>query len=69
MTCKRNWLGTLNQALDSEGLIDSWDCLWPPISYGETWSYHFDNGTKYGHHVSITRDTDGRYERPVHYNC
>jgi hypothetical protein len=69
MNYKPNWFDTLNQSLDSEDLADSWDCLWAPIRYGETRSYHFDNGTKHGHQVSISRETDGRYERPVHYNC
>lgn len=65
---KRNWFDTLNEALDSEGLLDSWDCLNGGIAYGATYSYTFDNGTKYGHYVTIYRDETGRYERPVHYN-
>lgn len=65
---KRNGFDTLNQALDSEGLIDSWTFA-GGIAYGQTYGYRFDNGTKYGHYVSIYRDEQGRYERPVHYNC
>lgn len=68
-TNRTNWFDTLNSALDSENLIETWDCLWPSIHYGETRSYHFDNGTKFGHVVIISREMDGRYERPVHYNC
>lgn len=63
-----NWFDTLNQALESEGLLDSWEVSFDPINYGETFSYTFDNGTKYGHYVTIYRDETGRYERPVHYN-
>jgi hypothetical protein len=63
-----NWFETLNASLDSEGLIESWDCSFSPIRRGETRSYHYDNGTRYGHWVSIYRDEMGRYERPVHYS-
>ena len=59
---KQNWFETLNAALDSERLID----LWPfglNVSYGE--NVHFT--TDCGVHVSIYRETDGRYERPIHY--
>lgn len=65
---KRNWFDTLNEALESEGLLESWDCCKPPIGYGETVSWTWDNGSKYGHQISIYRDEQGRYERPVHYN-
>lgn len=63
-----NWFDTLNEALSAEGLLESWDCAWPGIAYGENRSWTWDNGTKYGHYVSIYRDSNGRYERPVHYN-
>lgn len=65
---KPNWFDTLNQALESEGLLNSWDCHNGGIAYGQTHGYAFDNGTKYGRYVSIYRDEQGRYERPVHYN-
>ena len=65
---QQNWFDTLNQALESEGLLDSWEVSFDPINYGETFSYTFDNGTKYGHYVTVYRDETGRYERPVHYN-
>ena len=64
----QNWFPTLNQALEAEGLLDSWEMHFTPIIYGETRTYTFENGTKYGHFVSIYRDLDGRYERPVHYD-
>lgn len=59
---KQNWFKTLNEALDSEGLLDTWDPNWSSISYGETRSYYADN-----EYISIYRETDGRYERPIHY--
>lgn len=65
---KQNWFNTLNESLQSEGLLESWECTWQPILYGQTMSYTWDNGTKHGHYVSIYRDNNGRYERPVHYN-
>jgi len=64
----QNYFDTLNAALEAEGLLNTWDCLWPPIAYGETRQYHVDDGSQYGHHVSIYRDERGRYERPIHYN-
>lgn len=64
---KTNWFPTLNAALESENLLDSWDCCWSGISRGENRSYNFDDGSRYGHHVSIYRDERGMYERPVHY--
>jgi hypothetical protein len=67
MTAKQNWFSTLNEALKSENLLDSWDISFSPISYGQTFQYTFQDGSKYGHLVSITRSSDGRYERPVHY--
>lgn len=63
----RNWFNTLNEALESEGLLEAWDPSRPPIQYGQTVQWTWDNGTKRGHHVSIYRDEVGRYERPVHY--
>jgi hypothetical protein len=65
---KKNWFNTLNDALMSENLIVSWNFN-GGIGYGETFTYHFDNGTKYGMFVSIYRDERGKYERPVNYNC
>lgn len=64
---KQNWFNTLNEALESEGLLEAWDCSKPPLAYGDTASWTLDDGTKYGHFCSIYRAEDGRYERPVHY--
>lgn len=66
----QNWFETLNAALESENLLDNSEKFWPPLAamaYGETRSYHYDDGSRYGHHVTIYRDEQGRYERPVHY--
>ena len=66
---KQNRFQTLNDALVSEGLLETWDSIkYPPIPYNSTFSYTFDDGTKYGRYVSITRFEDGKYERPVHYS-
>ena len=64
---KQNFFPTLNSALESEGLLESWALNFPPLSYDSTFSYTFDDGSKYGHYVSVYRDSEGRYERPVHY--
>jgi len=58
---KQNWFETLNQSLESENLTDSWP-LGLNISYGETVRIVAD-----GRLISVTRENDGRYERPVHY--
>jgi hypothetical protein len=63
----RNRFDTLNDALESEGLLGAWDPCSPPMQYGETRQWGWDNGTRWGHWVSIYRDERGQYERPVHY--
>ena len=65
---QQNFFPTLNAALESEGLLDSWEITFPPIPYSGSFSYTFQDGTRYGHYVSVYRDQDGRYERPVHYS-
>ena len=65
---KQNRFPTLNSALESEGLLDTWEWTFPPMNYGSTYSYTYDNGTKYGLFVSIHRFEDGSYERPISYN-
>jgi hypothetical protein len=58
---KRCWFNTLNDALESEGLIE----FWPSglnVGYGET--VGFASG---GIWLSVFRDEGGRYERPIHY--
>ena len=62
-----NWFNTLNEALDAEGLVHTWQLHFDPIQYDETFSYTHQDGTRYGHFVSIYRDKYGRYERPIHY--
>ena len=67
-TIKQNWFNTLNEALESEGLLESWDFTYAGIGYGENFSYNWDDGTKWGRHISIYRENNGKYERPVHYS-
>jgi hypothetical protein len=62
---KRNWFETLNQALESEKLIEGWP-FGTNVGYGETARVYYDEG-KHTRVVIVFRDTDGRYERPVHY--
>ena len=59
---KQNWFETLNQSLESENLTDSWP-LGLNISYGENVRFTTDNGV----HISVFRENNGRYERPIHY--
>lgn len=57
----KNYFETLNEALDSENLTT----LWPVgtyMNYGQTLGF-----AKNGKWVSVYRDEQGRYERPVHY--
>lgn len=60
---KQNWFETLNAALESEGLVDQWP-TGRNISYGQTVRVTSNDGERL---ISVTRETDGRYERPVHY--
>jgi hypothetical protein len=62
MQVKQNWFPTLNSALESEGLVDDWP-LGLSIPYNHTERVHTDDGRL----ISVTRENDGRYERPVHY--
>jgi hypothetical protein len=64
---KANWFNTLNESLQSEGLLDHWDCTWSPIAYGECRKFDFNVEGKRTHHASIYRESDGRYERPIVY--
>ena len=63
----QNFFSTLNDALNAEGLLESWEFTQPPIAYGETRSYTWQDGSRHGHYVTIYRSSEGRYERPVHY--
>jgi len=65
---KQNYFETLNASLASEGIVEAWDMTFPPIQYGETRSWTWDNGTKHGHQCFVYRDERGMYERVVHYN-
>lgn len=68
---KRNWFGTLVEALESEGLLDLWHKRFPfgeqAVRYNETVSATLEDGTRYGRYVSIYRNERGMYERPIHY--
>ena len=57
-----NYFDTLNEALASEGLVDQWQ-TGTNINYGETVQVH--TGERL---ISVYRNNNGRYERPVHYS-
>ena len=57
----QNWFPTLNDALAAEGLVDLWP-LGVNVQYGQTVSL-----ASGGRWISVYRDTEGWYERPVHY--
>ena len=63
-----NWFNTLNEALEAENLLHTWDSLYSPIKYDSTAHYTYQDGTKYGHYISIYREERGMYERPIHYS-
>jgi hypothetical protein len=63
---KPNWFDTLNEALAAENLLESFP-FGANIGYGENFRYDINDDTKNGRHVSIFRNSNGRYERPVHY--
>ncbi len=69
MQSKQNWFNTLNEALESEDLVHTWLISFLPMQYGETRQWVYNDGTRYGHAISIYRDERGMYERPVHYSC
>jgi hypothetical protein len=61
ISLKKNWFATLNDALDSEALLD----LWP---LGLNINYDTTQGlASGGRYISVSRDNTGRYERPIHY--
>lgn len=61
----QNYFDTLSEALEAENISHMWNMQ--PIAYGETVSLTYDDGTRYGHYVSVYRDSNGLYERPIHY--
>ena len=65
MLHKQNRFATLSEALESEGIAHMWDGR--HIPYGMTLGCTYQDGTRYGHYVSVYRDECGMYERPVHY--
>ena len=65
---KQNWFNTLSEALESENLQDTWELHYPALAYESNFTYNFDDGTRFGRHVSIYRDSRGMYERPIHYS-
>lgn len=59
----KNYFETLNDALDSEGLIDAWPIM-ASVPYGATVALAIA-----GKWISIYRDgVTGLYERPIHYS-
>jgi hypothetical protein len=64
---------TLNDALNSVGLVDLWP-LGSNINYGETVRHIVETGEVKGKRqtpvlklISVYRDERGMYETPVHY--
>lgn len=58
---KPNWFPTLNESLDSEGLVSHWP-VGTNIQYGTTVD------VKVGKlFISVYRDERGFYERPIYY--
>lgn len=64
---KKNWFRTLNDALASEDLLEAWEIHFEPIHYGKTFAWTWQDGSKHGRFISVHRNSDGWYERPVHY--
>lgn len=58
---KQNWFETLNDALESESLVELWP-LGLNIRYDQTVSTAKD-----GTYISVYRSESGQYERPIHY--
>lgn len=56
-----NYFNTLNEALESEGLVEYWP-LGTNINYNQTVDVRVN-----GKFISVYRDERGMYERPVHY--
>jgi hypothetical protein len=57
----KNWFETLNAALESENLIETFP-VGQNLGYNETIRY-----ASAGRFVTIYRNERGQYERPVHY--
>lgn len=65
MNKHQNWFPTLADALEAESIGHMWDGR--HIPYGQTLTMTYQDGTRYGHYVSVYRDERGMYERPIHY--
>jgi hypothetical protein len=65
MAYRENWFKTLSEALEAENIVHMWPNT--PISYEQTIGLTYQDGTRYGHYVSVYRDSNGLYERPIHY--
>ena len=68
-----NWFNTLNEALESEGLVDLWQ-LGSNVNYEQTVQHIVETGELKGKRqvpvmkmISVYRNEKGMYERPVHY--
>ena len=66
---KQQWFNTLNEALAAEStktrdLIAEWP-LGRNINYGDTVALVGNSGKLF---ISVYRDRDGLYERPIHYS-
>jgi hypothetical protein len=57
----QNWFPTLNAALEAEDLVHHWP-VGKNIGYGETVSF-----ASRGRWITVYRETNGRYERPISY--
>jgi len=65
MAYRENWFKTLSEALEAENIVHTWPNT--PIAYEQTIGLTYQDGTKHGHYVSVYRDSNGLYERPIHY--
>ena len=63
---KKIWFNTLQAALQSEGLQDTWKTAWADIDYDGTVSYYAKDRMGKCRCITIYRDETGMYERPLH---
>ncbi len=63
---KRNFFNTLNEALDSESLVELWP-LGSNIQYGETTRHIVQSEPGVVLLISVYRNEVGQYERPIYY--
>lgn len=60
---QRNFFNTLNEALDSENLVELWP-LGTNIDYNQNVGVVGNDDETF---ISVYRDERGMYERPIHY--